>query len=115
MGFYDNKETIGRRYQIYRLLGEVKDHGPTTAFDLAEETGVHEKTVRRHLREAWMLDILHISDWDRNHRMPVPVFSWGPGRDKPQPAVLTNYEKKKRSLEKQRRALEALSTAIPAR
>jgi len=26
---------------------------------------------------------------------------------------LTNYEKKKRSLEKQRRALEALSTAIP--
>ena len=100
MGFYDNKEINGRRYQIYRLLGEVKDHGPTTAFDLAEETGVHEKTVRRHLREAWMLDILHICEWDRNHHMPVPVFGWGKGRDKPQPARLTNYEKKKRWLQK---------------
>lgn len=90
-----------KKYQLYNLIYKLKySEDGYTAYDLAEELGVHPKTAARHLRELWSLDLVHISGWDREHHMPIPVLSWGEGKDKPSPKPLTNKEKAKRYRQK---------------
>jgi len=100
VGWYHEKPRRTRRYQVYKILGELKDNGPYTIEELSEVTGIHQKTVTRHVREVWALDIIYICEWCRNYRMPVPVFKWGRGIDRPQPDPYTDAEKAKRQRER---------------
>lgn len=110
MGNIWNVAEKGRhqKYQVYNLIYKLKysDDG-YTAMDLADELGLHLKTAARHMRELWALDLIYISDWDRNYQQPVPVMSWrtsGRQEDKPRPtpcspaALAKRYRKRKKDI-----------------
>lgn len=89
-----------KKYQVYNIIYKIKySEDGYTAEDLAEELGIHLKTAARHLRELWALDLIYISDWDRNYQQPVPVMSWrvsGRQADRPRPVPSTGAEQAKK-------------------
>lgn len=96
MNWWTEAEKPGQqKFQVYKVIALFQDsiQNGMTAMDLADELGIHLKTAVRHLRELWTLDLIYISDWDRNWNMPVPVFRWGSKTDKPRPLAKTNAKK----------------------
>ena len=107
MSFWQVKPSKEPKYKVYGFIAKLKEEGPWTAEDLAEDMQCHIKTASRHIREAWMLSLIHICEWDRTtmHGYPVPVFAWGDKKDRPQPTVFTCAERSKRYRDKIRDAV----------
>lgn len=67
------------------LIKLMQEHACSYA-ELAEETGLHNITVRKWVTEMKRQRLIHIADWgtlDNNHKFPL--FRWGCALDKPMP------------------------------
>lgn len=69
----------------------------SSAYELAEATGLHTLTAQSLLRCFKEHKLVHISGWDTDGmgRDVTPVYSWGKGRDKPR-HKLTDAERQHR-------------------
>ena len=86
-----NQDTYARVFKI--LLTE-----PSTAHELAEETGLHSVTVQSLMRTLKKHKVVHVCEWevDRLGRDVTPVYKLGEGRDKKR-RRLTTAERHARS------------------
>lgn len=90
------KKKIRRKGQVFRVLDKLLTDDPYTAEDLAHELNIAYLTAKRYLRELWMLELIHITAWDRRYNYSVPVYKWGGGADKIRPKPYTREEIAKR-------------------
>lgn len=70
-----------------------------------EETGVAYMRVANLIREMRKLKIAHVSDWNvraNGQGRPAEVFTFGPGKDEPQPKILGRKEINRRSAERKK-------------
>lgn len=65
-----------------KLFASLLD-APQTCYQLAEETGLHLKTVQDLMRTLHRHKVVHIKGWEPNGRDidTTPVFAFGKGRD----------------------------------
>jgi len=78
---------------------------PASYEELVEHTGLHAMTVSRYVRAMRTEGIAHVQAWlpDARGRDAVPVFAFGPGKDKPR-AKMTPAQRSARSRLKKKRA-----------
>jgi len=84
------------KYQVYKVIAHLQNKEAYTSDDLAFELGIAQRTAQRHLKELWVLDLVHICGWDRNYQSHVPVYQWGKKPDVARPKPLTPSEIGKR-------------------
>lgn len=89
----------------YAKLVALLDEGVHTAHSLAEETGLHVKTVYEYVAALRHEGIVHVCMWepDGKERFVIPVFQLGRGKDAVRPK-LTGYQKQQRARDKRKAA-----------
>jgi predicted ArsR family transcriptional regulator len=108
------KKKIRRKGQVFRTLDLLVSGEQYTAEDLAHELDISYMTVKRYLKELYMLDLVHIAAWDRKYKHIVPVYEWGAGEDKRKPRPYTRYEITRRYWAKHQEEINARRRARAA-
>jgi hypothetical protein len=82
------------------LVEAFKEHGPMSAAELSEATGIPRKKVDHSIggaRREYPEQFFRIVEWRRQpdgHKgAMVPVYAHKPGKDKPQPKAKTHRER----------------------
>jgi hypothetical protein len=89
--------------ESYALVFKDLLAGPSTAYDLAEVSGLHVVTVQELMRTLHRHKVVHIVAWHPNGRGidTTPVFALGKGRDvkrrcKTRAQIAADYRERKR-------------------
>ena len=69
---------------IELILRDIED-GPATAKDLEESMGVNRRNIRPYIKILHQFKKIHIGGWEQRTGPALPVWFYGPGRDKPRP------------------------------
>jgi len=91
---------VEQQYQVYKVIAHLQNREAYDKYDLAFELNMHPKTASRHLKELWVLDLLHICSWEKEHQSFHPVYRWGNKPDVERPAASTGAERSKRYRER---------------
>ena len=99
MTYKVNQETYARLFK--HLL-----YAPVTAYELAEETGIHVITAQCLMRCLHKHKVVHIYSWEKDTmgRDSTPMYKLGRGKDKPRERLSDaerqrRYRAKKKGLE----------------
>lgn len=84
------------QFRTYKVIDLVKNKEPFTPEDVANELNITTKVASLHLKNLWMLDLMHICDWERRGKHILPVYRWGERPDVPRPPPLTSSQINKR-------------------
>jgi hypothetical protein len=101
-----------QKYQVYRVIAHLQNREAYDKYDLAFELEMHPKSASRHLKELWMLDLLYICGWEKEHQSFHPVYRWGNKPDVERPEAVSGAERSRRYRERKKNGLGQSSTAL---
>lgn len=68
------------------ILRDLQD-GPSTVPELEDYLGIHRKNIRPYMKILHMNGWVHIDGWEQRTGPALPVYAYGPGKDKQRPKV----------------------------
>lgn len=102
----------GNAIAFGKLMRALFECEPMTVKELAEQCGLHERTVLGIVRALRREELVRVADWQllpvNKHR--VEMYEWAPGKKdavKPPPLTGAEREKRKRERQRERKALHA--------
>lgn len=92
-------------HSTYARMFALLLEGPCTNAELAEQTGMHIKTVQGVTRALRQHQVVHVNGWEKDlfGRDCIPIFKFGRGTDKPrtkQPAAVLRERTRQRKLQR---------------
>lgn len=112
------KPKIKQHAVAYMVICKLMTREAYDAKDLAHELGFNVITINKHLRELYLLDLIHICGWDRSDHepntahQPVPVYRWGNKPDVERPERMPSVEVKRRHRERVKHGYGQQPTAL---
>jgi hypothetical protein len=91
--------------ELFDKMIEEIEAGPTTKEDLAAALGVTTERLRRFVRDAIELKLIHIGDWERNGHSLRPIYYIGKGQPAQRLTRLSAAQRWERAKENEKRKL----------
>ncbi len=85
-----------KRNMAYEVIDLLMQKQLTSWVDLQEDLGINRAAANRHLQELWVLDLIHIAAWERQHQQWVPAYRWGKKEDVEKPIAMGQAEYQRR-------------------